>query len=159
MLLLAALLRLWHLEAGWFGVDQARDLAWAERIASGGPLPSVGPLMRGRFHLGALYYWFWAAPALVSTAPLAAYAFAALLGTGAVLATWWLARTLAGPVAALVAAAWLAASPIAVIDARIAWAPAALPPWTALLLLVATAFLAAPSTPRAAALLLVATLG
>ena len=31
----SAALRLWHLDAGWFGADQARDAAWAERISSG----------------------------------------------------------------------------------------------------------------------------
>ena len=56
ILLLAAFLRLLAIDAGWFGVDQARDLAWAASIVSGEELPHVGPLMRGRVHLpGPLY--------------------------------------------------------------------------------------------------------
>lgn len=158
-MLLGAALRLVHLDAGWFGVDQARDVAWAEAIASGDAYPAVGPLMRGRFHLGAVYYWFWALPAFVASEPLALYAYAALLGVLAVVLAWWLARRVAGPAAALVTVALLATSPVAVIDARIAWAPAALPPWSALVLLLAVALLERPTTIRAAALLAVAALG
>ena len=84
LLALAAALRLWHLDAGWFGVDQARDATWAERIASGTAWPVAGPQMRNRVRLGATYYFFWALPALVADSPLAGYAFAALLGTAAV---------------------------------------------------------------------------
>ncbi len=159
IVLLAAALRLVALDAGWFGVDQARDIAWAERIASGAAHPVAGPLMRNRFHLGALYYEFWAIPAHLADGPLAAYAFAALLGVAAVWLTWLLARRIAGPRAALVAAALLATSPVAVIDSRIAWAPAALPPWSAVVLLLATAFVRSPSRARAAVLLFVAALG
>lgn len=158
-MLLAAALRLVALDAGWFGVDQARDLAWAERIASGAGHPATGPLMRNRFHLGALYYEFWAIPARFADGPHAAYAFAALLGVGAVCLTWLLARRIGGPRAALAAAALLATSPVAVIDSRIAWAPAALPAWSAAVLLLAAAFVRAPSRPRAAVLLLVAAFG
>ena len=158
-MLLAAALRLVALDSGWFGVDQARDIAWAERIASGAGHPAAGPLMRNRFHLGALYYEFWAIPAHLANGPLAVYAFAALLGVAAVCLTWLLARRLAGPRAALAAAALLATSPVAVIDARIAWAPAALPAWSAVLLVAATAFVRAPSRSRAAVLLFVAAFG
>lgn len=158
-MLLAAALRLVGLDAGWFGVDQARDLAWAERIASGAGHPVAGPLMRNRFHLGALYYEFWAIPAHLADGPVAFYAFAGLLGVLAVFLTWWLARRLAGPCAALCAGSLLAAMPLAVIDSRVAWAPAALPAWSAVLLVCATAFLRTPSAMRAALLLSVAALG
>ncbi|MFN8603684.1 MAG: glycosyltransferase family 39 protein [Candidatus Binatia bacterium] len=159
IVLLAAALRLVALDSGWFGVDQARDIAWAERIASGAGHPATGPLMRNRFRLGSLYYEFWSIPARFADGPLAAYAFAALLGVVAVCLTWLLARRLAGPRAALVAAALLATSPVAVVDARIAWAPAALPAWSAVLLVVGTAFVRAPSRLRAATLLFVAAFG
>jgi len=157
--LLAAALRLAHLDAGWFGVDQARDATWAQLIASGSARPEVGPLMRNRFHLGTPYYDFWALPAYVSTSPLAAYVHSAVLGILAVLLTWCLTRLLAAPSAALAAAALLATSPVAVVDARIAWAPAALPIWSVLVLLAASWFVAAPSTTRAAALLFLGALG
>jgi len=157
--LLAAALRLVHLDAGWFGVDQARDVTWAELIASGQTHPTVGPPMRNRFHLGALYYDFWALPALFSTSPLAAYVHAGVLGTLSVVLVWCLTRALAGAAAGLAAAALLATSPVAVLDSRIAWAPAALPFWSALLLLVAVWFARAPTAPRAALLLFLAAFG
>ena len=158
-MLLAAALRLAHVDAGWFGVDQARDLAWGELIASGRGHPTVGPLMRNRFHLGALYYDFWALPAFFSTSPLAAYVHAGMLGTLAVLLVWYLTRALAGAAAGLAAAALLATSPVAVIDGRIAWAPAALPFWSALLLLALVSFACSPTPLRAAALLFLAAFG
>lgn len=158
-MLLAAALRLAHVDAGWFGVDQARDLAWGELIASGRAHPAVGPLMRNRFHLGALYYDFWALPAFVSASPLAAYVHAGMLGTLAVVLVWCLTRALAGAPAGIGAAALLATSPVAVIDGRIAWAPAALPFWSALLLLALVSFARSPTALRAAALLFLAAFG
>ena len=144
LLALAAALRLWHLDAGWFGVDQARDATWAERIASGTAWPVAGPQMRNRVRLGATYYFFWALPALVADSPLAGYAFAAVLGTAAVAGAGLLAHRIAGPAAGLVAMLWLAAHPVAVIHSRIAWAPAAVPAICALLLLVGRRFLREP---------------
>jgi hypothetical protein len=159
LLLLAVALRLGAPGAGWFGVDQARDVRWAELIASGQAYPWLGPLMRNRFHLGALYYYFWSLPAFVSSDPVALYVYAGVLGTLTVALVWWLGRTMLGVFAALAAAALLATSPVAVIDSRIAWAPAALPPWSALLLLAAGRFLDRPSLGRAATLLFVAAFG
>jgi len=153
ILLLAAGLRLLWIGDGWFGVDQARDVAWAHAIASAEAFPLVGPLMRGRVHLGATYYYFWSIPALLSKEPLASYGFAALLGTAAVWMTYRLGRQLGGAAVGLTAALLLATTPIAVIDARIAWAPAAVPPLVAVFLLAGLAFLRRP-TPALATLVL-----
>jgi hypothetical protein len=156
VLALAAALRLSALDIGWLGVDQGRDLAWAEHIAAGDRLPTVGPLMRNRFHLGATYYYFWSLPALVATGPYTAYAFAALLGVAAVAGAGGLAHGIAGPAAGLAAMAWLATQPRAVIDSRVAWAPAALPAVCALLLLVAIAHLRSPGRAKASAVAAIA---
>src|SRR5262249_4579101 len=66
--------------------------------------------------------------------PLAAYRFAAGLGTATLAGVWALARRAWGARAALVAVAVLATAPVAVIDGRIAWAPAALPAMAVVLL-------------------------
>ena len=153
ILLLAAVLRFLWIGDGWFGVDQARDIAWARAIASAEAFPLVGPLMRGRVHLGASYYYFWSIPALLSTEPLASYGFAALLGIAAVWMTYRLGRQLGGAAVGLAAALLLATTPIAVIDARIAWAPAALPPLVAAFLLAGLAFLRRPTLALAALVL------
>jgi len=146
----SAALRLWHLDAGWFGVDQARDAAWAERISTGVDWPEAGPAMRNRVRLGATYHFFWAIPALFVDSPLAGYAFAALLGTAAVVGGSALAWQVAGPVAGLAAALWLGFHPVAVIDSRIAWAPAAVPAACALFLWVGRRFLRSPGRLNAA---------
>jgi hypothetical protein len=156
ILTLAAVLRLRALDSGWFGVDQARDLTWAARIASGEAHPAVGPAMRNRFHLPPTYYDFWAIPAFFSDDPLAFYAFAGLLGVATVALVACLASRIGGAEAGLLAGLVFATSPIAVIDGRVAWAPAALPLATALVLLAARRFLVAPSALRAALLLVVA---
>lgn len=148
----AGALRLASLDAGWFGVDQARDATWASEIAAGSAFPRFGPPMRNRLHLGATYYYFWSIPALFTDSPLGGYAFAGVLGTAAVAATGFLAARIAGPLAGIVAMAWLAVHPMAVIDSRIAWAPAALPLAAALGLLASRALLLRPTLARAALL-------
>ena len=158
ILLLAAFLRLLSIDAGWFGVDQARDLAWAASIASGEELPRVGPLMRGRVHLGATYYYLWSLPAFVGSDPRIAYAFAAVLGVAAVAATHTLGSWVAGETAGLLAALLLATDPSAVIDSRIAWAPALIPPLAAAVLLLCHTVLYRPRAARAAATAAAATL-
>src|SRR4051794_22613622 len=77
--LVAIALRTYRLDLGWFGVDQARDVATALDVASGHAFPVIGPTMRRVTRLGALYYYFWSLPYLVWRDPLAGYWFAALL--------------------------------------------------------------------------------
>ncbi len=156
---LAAALRLLWIDAGWFGVDQGRDLAWAEAIATGHEYPLAGPLMRGRLHLGATYYYFWSIPLWLRPDPLAAYRFAALLGVLAAAAVYFLGKRVGGRGVGLAAALLFATTPTAVIHARVAWAPAALPPLVAGFLLAAYGFRARPTPSRAALLLGLASLG
>ncbi len=120
-------LRVARLDLGWFGVDQARDVAIALDIVGGRSWPTIGPTMRRVTRLGALYHYFWALPYLLSHDPIAGYRFAAGLSTAALVLTWLVARRLWGPVAGVVTAAVAAAHPVWVIDGRICWAPAALP--------------------------------
>ena len=146
LLLLAAGLRFAWLDAGWFGVDQARDIAWAEAIAAGEPLPDAGPAMRNRVRLGASYYFFWAIPAFFSDSLLALYGWAAFCGWLAVAGAAAVAGRVGGARAGWIAAAWLATSPVAVIDSRVAWAPAAVPVFAAVFYLLAWRL--RPSSPR-----------
>ena len=108
-------------------MDQARDLAWGARIATGEEYPTLGPAMRNRIYLGAIYYYFWAVPFFFSSQPAAAYVFAGLLGVLATALTFEVGRRIAGGAAGLAAALVFATMPLAVIDGRVAWAPAALP--------------------------------
>lgn len=152
-LLAAALgLRTAALDIGWFGIDQARDVATALDVAAGRDLPTVGPTMRRIVRLGALYHYFWALPHLVSRDPLAAYWFAAALGVVAVVGVWRLAARLWGEYPALAVLAVAAVHPVWVIDGRVAWAPAALPAAGAGLLWLALARPGAALSPGRAAL-------
>ncbi len=147
-----AFLRLVALDLGWFGIDQARDVATALDVAAGLDAPIVGPTMRRVVRLGAGYYYFWAAPYLASRDPLAGYWFAAALSLGAMLGVTAVARRLWGTSAALVTLAFAATHPVWVLDGRVAWAPAALPAVGALLLWLLLAPRAGVlSAPRAAA--------
>jgi hypothetical protein len=135
LLLVAGIgLRVSALDLGWFGVDQARDVATALDIVAGTDLPTIGPSMRRTARLGALYYYVWALPYLVWRDPLAGYWFAAGLGIVALLVVWRLAGRLWGPRAALVTLAVAATHPLWVIDGRVAWSPATLPATGAALL-------------------------
>jgi len=129
----AVALRFVRLDLGWFGVDQARDVAIALDIVTGRAWPTIGPTMRHVTRLGALYHYFWALPYLASRDPIAGNWFAACLSTAALLLTWYVARRSWGPHAGVVTAAVAAAHPVWLIDGRMYWAPAALPFMAALL--------------------------
>lgn len=146
---LGVFVRVWHLDAGWFGVDQARDVQTALDIAAGRDFPTVGPTMRRLTSLGALYYYVWAVPHLVSADPIAAYAFAAAMGVAALALVWRFAGRVFGPTGGLTAVAVFATAPVAVIDGRVAWAPAALPVVAMLLVML----LSGPSTTGRLAIL------
>ena len=132
-------------------MDQARDLTWGARIAAGEEFPLVGPAMRNRIYLGATYYYFWSIPFLFSTEPVAAYVFAGMLGLFATALTFELGRQLAGARTGLLAAFVFATMPMAVIDGRVAWAPAAVPVFCAAFLLAAARLLQRGSTGAAMA--------
>ena len=143
----AVSLRFVRLDLGWFGVDQARDVATALDIVTGRAWPLIGPTMRRVTRLGALYHYFWALPYLVWRDPIAGYWFAACLSTTALVVSWYVARRLWGPLAGVTTAAVAAVHPVWVIDGRICWAPAALPCVAALLILT---MLGEPSRGRIA---------
>jgi 4-amino-4-deoxy-L-arabinose transferase-like glycosyltransferase len=84
-----------------------------------GPRTSVG-----EFHHGAFYYFLLApAAALGNGDPVVVTAFMALLGIGAVALTWWLARSIAGPLAGALAGLLLAVSPAGVEQSTFIWNP------------------------------------
>ena len=87
----------------------------------------------GTFHHGAAYYGLLAPAALVSGAdPVAVTAWIAMVGIGAVLATWWLARIVGGPVAGAVAGLLAAVSPAGIDESTFIWNPNIVPLFAAL---------------------------
>ena len=91
-----------------------------------GVVPLLGPPTSiGDVHHGALYYYLLAPAAFLTggDSPLAVVSVIALAGIAAVAVTWWLARSIAGPVAGLVAGLLLAVSTSAVDGSTFIWNP------------------------------------
>ncbi len=124
---LAAILRLPNLgtRGTWDG-DQGHDMLVLRALARDGVIPLLGPPTSiGDVHHGALYYYL-LAPAAALTggdSPLAVVFLIALAGIAAVLVTWWLAQSIGGPVAGLVAGLAIAISPAAVDESTFIWNP------------------------------------
>ena len=91
-----------------------------------GVVPLLGPPTSiGDVHHGAWYYYL-LSPAAALTAgdqPLAVVTLIAICGIVAVGVTWWLARSIAGPLAGLVAGGLLAVSAAAIDESTFIWNP------------------------------------
>jgi hypothetical protein len=126
ILILAAFLRLGNLAVrGTWDADQGHDMLVLRALVLDGRLPLLGPPTSiGDFHHGVLYYLLLAPAALVSRAdPVAVTTWIALGGVAAVAVTGWLARSIAGPIAGLLAALLLAVSASGVEESIFIWNP------------------------------------
>jgi 4-amino-4-deoxy-L-arabinose transferase-like glycosyltransferase len=94
-------------------------------FVEGGVVPLLGPPTSiGGFNHGALYYWLLApVVAVFGPIPTAVATAIALAGIAAVAVMWWLARSMAGPIAGLTAALVMAVSPAAVEESTFIWNP------------------------------------
>lgn len=127
LVLLAAFMRLPSLATrGTWDGDQGHDMLVLRGLVRDGVVPLLGPPTSiGDVHHGALYYYL-LAPAAALTggdSPLAVVFLIALAGIAAVAVTWWLARSIAGPVAGLVAGLAMAVSPAAIDESTFIWNP------------------------------------
>jgi 4-amino-4-deoxy-L-arabinose transferase-like glycosyltransferase len=127
LLVLAAALRLPDLAArGTWDADQGHDMLMLRDLVRDGVVPLLGPPTSiGDVHHGALYYYL-LAPAAALTggdSPLAVVALITLAGIAAVGVTWWLARSIGGPVAGLIAGLAMAISPAAIDESTFIWNP------------------------------------
>ena len=124
---LAAFLRLPDLATrGTWDADQGHDMLVLRAFVQDGMVPLLGPPTSiGDVHHGALYYYLLAPAALLTggDSPLAVVLEIALAGIAAVAVTWWLARSIGGPVAGLVAGLILAVSTSAVDGSTFIWNP------------------------------------
>lgn len=126
ILVIAALARLIDLPTrGTWDADQGHDMQVLAALIRDGMVPLLGPPTSiGDIHHGALYYYLLAPAAAVSGAdPLAVVGFVALGGVLAVAVVWWLARSVGGPHAGLVAAAVMAVSTSAIEESTFIWNP------------------------------------
>jgi 4-amino-4-deoxy-L-arabinose transferase-like glycosyltransferase len=131
LLALAAILRFPDLgPRGTFDSDQGTDAQVVRTLIRDGVVPLLGPRTSiGDFHHGALYYYLLAPAGIPSGGddPIALVAFIAALGVAAVGITWWLARSIAGSGAGLVAGLLLAVSATAVEGSTFIWNPNPIP--------------------------------
>lgn len=126
IVVLAAVLRFSDLATrGTWDADQGHDMLVLRDLVERGVVPLLGPPTSiGEFHHGMLYYLLLAPAAAVSHAdPTAVTAWIAAGGVVAVAVTGWLARSIAGPVAGLVAAGVMAVSASAVEESTFIWNP------------------------------------
>jgi hypothetical protein len=126
ILIVAAVLRLVGLAGrGTFDADQGHDMLVLRGLVLDGRIPLLGPPTSiGDFHHGVLYYLLLAPAAALSHAdPVAVMTWIAIGGIAAVAVTGWLARSIAGPIAGLVAALLLAVSASAVEESTFIWNP------------------------------------
>lgn len=124
---LAAVLRLPNLATrGTWDADQGHDMLVLRSWVQDGVIPLLGPPTSiGDVHHGALYYYLLAPAAFLTggDSPLAVVLTIALAGIAAVGVTWWLARSIGGPVAGFVAGLVLAVSSSAVDGSTFIWNP------------------------------------
>lgn len=126
LVVLAAVVRFVGLPGrGTWDSDQGHDMLVLLRLVRDGSLPLLGPPTSiGEFHHGALYYYLLAPAAFVSGAdPTVVVGEIALGGVAAVAVTWWLARSIAGPIAGLAAALVMALSSSAIDESTFIWNP------------------------------------
>ncbi|HEX7346772.1 MAG TPA: glycosyltransferase family 39 protein [Candidatus Limnocylindrales bacterium] len=127
LLLLAAFMRLPDLATrGTWDGDQGHDMLTLRALVQDGVVPLLGPPTSiGDVHHGAWYYYL-LSPAAALTggdSPLAVVALIALAGIAAVGVVWWLARSVGGPVAGVVAGLAMALSAAAIDESTFIWNP------------------------------------
>jgi 4-amino-4-deoxy-L-arabinose transferase-like glycosyltransferase len=127
LLILAAALRLPDLATrGTWDGDQGHDMLVLRTLVRDGVVPLLGPPTSiGDVHHGAWYYYL-LSPAAALTggdSPLAVVAVIALAGIAAVGVVWWLARSVGGPIAGLVAGLVMATSAAAIDESTFIWNP------------------------------------
>lgn len=127
IVILAAVLRLGSSLAlrGSWDADQGHDMLVLRALVLDGRIPLLGPPTSiGDFHHGMVYYLLLAPAAALSHAdPVAVTTWIALWGVAAVAVTGWLARSIAGPVAGVLAALLLAVSSSAIEESIFIWNP------------------------------------
>ena len=130
IVVLASLVRFIGLPGrGTWDADQGQEMLVLLALVRDGTLPLLGPPTSiGAIHHGALWYYLLAPAAFLSGAdPTAVVAEIALAGVAAVAATWWLARSMGGPIAGFVAALAMALSSSAIAASTTIWNPNLVP--------------------------------
>ena len=124
ILVIAAAVRLVGLAGrGEWDDDQGTEMLTLLHWVRDGQIPLVGPQASfASGHHGVAYYWILAPSAYLSDVdPAVVVTTVALIGIAGVAATWWLGRTVGGPLAGHVAALLMAVSPSAIGASTFLW--------------------------------------
>ena len=135
ILVLATVLRFAGLPGrGAWDDDQGYQMLTMLLWVRDGDVPLQGPISSiPGVHHGVGFYWILAPSAFLTDAnPVAAVATLAAVGVGGVAATWWLGRTVAGPLAGHVAGLLMAVSPSAISASTFVWNSNIVAPFAAL---------------------------
>lgn len=135
ILVLAAILRFINLPSrGQWDDDQGIEMLTMLLWVRDGQVPLLGPVSSvAGVHHGVGFYWLLAPGAFLTDAnPVAATAVIAVLGVSGVAATWWLGRTVGGPLAGHVAGLLMAVSPSAISASTFVWNSNIVAPFAAL---------------------------
>jgi 4-amino-4-deoxy-L-arabinose transferase-like glycosyltransferase len=132
---LALGLRFWHLEQTTFGSDEAVLSMFAEDMVRGGAIPLSGPLSSVGLSTPAHFIYLIAPAVAIARDPLFVSGLVATIGALAVVITMLLGWRAFGPLAGLIAGLLLAVNPTAVAYSRRIWQPDLLPALAALFLL------------------------
>ena len=125
--LLAFYFRIYHAPLGWFIHDSARDMRFAQTIASGKTYPLLGPTAGGIFYLGPFYYYLLSIPLFFTKNITGPYYFIALLNALSVVLTYFFVKKYFNTKLAIVSSLLYATFPFAIITGRNMWNPALLP--------------------------------
>jgi 4-amino-4-deoxy-L-arabinose transferase-like glycosyltransferase len=132
LVLLAAWLRLSHLDKVEFLWDQAEISKCGLRMAREGKIAWIGTFSSTGLHFFMGAAWLMAIPYALSTSPVFATGFVAVINLAAVIGCYFLTRRWFGRTAALVAGLLFAVAPWAVIYSRKIWHATFLPPFVLL---------------------------
>jgi Dolichyl-phosphate-mannose-protein mannosyltransferase len=140
IVLIAAYLRLASLNLAEFKSDEAGTSIVLKALVQQAKVPLVGPPLTTGGNAGPVYYYILAIPFLISTNPMVASAFVAVLNIVGVAFTFKFAREFFNERIALIATALDAVSPFAVLFSRKIWNPDLIFPFTVMLFYCLYAF-------------------
>jgi Dolichyl-phosphate-mannose-protein mannosyltransferase len=133
IILIAAYLRLASLNLAEFKSDEAGTSFVLKALVQQGKFPLVGPPLSTGGNAGPIYYYMLAIPFLISSNPIVASTFIAILNIVGVILTFKFAREFFNERIALIATALDAVSPFAVLFSRKIWNPDLIFPFTVIL--------------------------
>lgn len=130
LVVIAAYFRFWNLQNEFhFMGDQGRDALIVSRIFTDGNLVFIGPVMSvGNIYLGPFYYYFMLPFLYVSyPSPIGPVYAVGVLNIITILLLYGLGKKMVGSSSALIAAALMTVSEIAVYHSRFSWNPNIVP--------------------------------